>query len=107
MIRDTSYQETMPTRAEYEALVRKQNGRRPAVPFATCKLDGTRFWYSGIGKGAHERGKVHNDATRRAYLATPEGQRYAASMRKWEQEKPESFAAWLASVGGRRDWEVG
>lgn len=106
VIKDSTYQLTTPTQAEVDAYKKAHRTFAAGVYFVTCKLDGKRFWYSGLGKGSHERSHQHNQAERAAWLATADGQRYQAQMRQWEAEQPAEAAAYVAKLGGDRPWEV-
>lgn len=56
------YREVTPTPDEIETFKRKNRGNSPRVYRVECERDGVRFWYSGLGRGAHERSQRHQDA---------------------------------------------
>lgn len=61
--RDLAYRRVAPTEAELAEYAQKNNGRRPSVHRVVCLRCGQRLWFSGMGKGAHERGRRHAEAS--------------------------------------------
>ena len=62
--RDRSYRRVAPTEAELAAFAKTHNGCRPNVYRVVCLRCGQRLWFSGMGKGAHERGRRHAESAR-------------------------------------------
>ena len=57
------YHEVRPTPEEVQEW-RRTHPRQPPPYRVVCEADGTRLWWSGLGRGAHERGNLHAEAVR-------------------------------------------
>ena len=60
-IKDHRYKLVTATQAEVDEFVRKYD-HQPSVYRVRCTICDARIWYSGMGKGAHERGRRHREA---------------------------------------------